>query len=87
MLMYGIQKEEYERVRMEEVETTTRLARRVDQLELDSAKDKREWEERERRLRKEEEEREQCHREENRVLKRELARLQRELQQRTAIRK
>lgn len=49
-----------------------RLEKQVEMLTLDLAKDKREWDERERQLRKEEEARYQ---EENRALKQEVARL------------
>ncbi|KAF8330115.1 hypothetical protein F5887DRAFT_1181401 [Amanita rubescens] len=76
------QKEEYERVRTEEVETAKRLAGQVKQLLLDSAKDKKDWEEKERQLRKEEAEREQRYQAEKRMLEQELTRLQHELQNR-----
>ena len=63
------------------METTKRHAEQVKQLMLDLAKDNGEWEERDKQLRKEEEKRDQRHQEEKRALKRELARLQRKLQQ------
>jgi len=80
ILRAGIQKEEYERARTEELETRKRLAERVEVLVLERAKHKRERQERERQLRKDQKERERRHQEEQRLLKQELAKLKLELQ-------
>jgi len=81
ILTEEIQKEEYERASMAEIETRKKLAERVEFLTSERARLRGERGARERQLQMEQEERERPYREEQGLLKQELAELRLELQQ------